>query len=282
MVTLTSALARTALSQDMSDYFSSTTTSSGATTTTNDTLLANFDDDIFVGKFDTFILAVDGTNAGTWRRVTSKTGAALTHAAFANTMASGVAYEIHRLATPDEKDTAITRALNLLNGTILFKRSFTDVTIVADQYDYDVPSGFYRNQVRQIHMVSEGDSEITQQLFNWSIRTGSDGAHDIHFEDLLRTGASIRVWGHQVLVIGDMDDGDGFSQILSARAAVLLFTDIIANAPNEQVQRYTTLLGVADANFKTRLTTFSEPGIPLGQLIPGMTPGRRDRDFGTV
>ncbi len=280
MVALTTALARTQLSKDMSDHFASVSTSSGSTTVTNDTLLTNFDDDIFVSKYDTFIYAVNGDNAGAWRRVTSKSSGALTHTAFDNTMASGVTYEIHRIGNPDEKDVAITRALNLMNGVILFKKAFSDLTMVANQFDYSMPAGFWRDQPRQIHLVSNSDDEITQELFNWTPRIDSGGTNDIHFYSRVTAGDTVRVWGHKVVAITDLVDGEPEALLLSARAAILLYTDVIAKAPQEQVARWTTILQVASASYAALLNSFRPIGIPLTALKPGMETGRRDIDFG--
>ncbi len=280
MAALTAALARTQLSHDLGDYFAGTTTSTGNTTTTTDSNLANYDDDNFVTKFETWILAIDGDNAGVWRRVTSKSGASLTHIAFANTMASGVAYEIHRIANPDEKDNAITQALNTLNGVVLFKKAHSDITIVADQFDYNVPSGFYRDQIRQVHMVSDGDTEITHELFDWEPRVDSGGGNDIHFFSRLQAGITVRVFGHQVVALSDLVDQEGEALILSARAAVHILQTIISQAPNEQIQRWQTMLTTAAGLYQERLLRFRAIGIPVTQRVPGMSSGFTDRDFG--
>ncbi len=280
MAALTTALARSQLSKDMSDYFASTTTAAGSTTTTVDNLVGNFDDDIFVSKYDTFILAMAGTDVGLWRRVTSKSGITMTHSAFPNGVGNGISYEIHRIGNPDEKDVAITRALAIMNGVILFKKAFADLTMVANQFDYSMPSGFYKNEPRQIHLVSNSDDEITQELFNWTMRTDSGGTNDIHFYSRITAGDTVRVWGHQVLVIGDMVDQEPQALLLSARAAILLYTDVIAKAPQEQVARWTTILQVASAQYASLLNSFRPMGIPLTDLKPGMETGRRDIDFG--
>ncbi len=280
MVALTAALARTQLSHDTSDFFASTTTAAGGTTTTVDNLVANFDDDIFISKHDTFIYAVAGTDIGLWRKVTSKSGITMTHVAFPNGIGNGIAYEIHRIASPDEKDAAIVRALSLLNGSVLFKKAFSDLTMVADQFDYGVPSGFWRDQVRQVHLVSRSDDEITQELFNWAPRIASDGTPDIHFYDRVRDGDTVRVWGHQAVDIGDLEDLAPEALILSARAAILLYIDIVATAPNEHIARYTTLLQAAGTYYTGLLASFRPIGMPLTALKPGMSAGNRGLDFG--
>ena len=280
MVALTNALARTQLSKDIFDHFASTTTAGGGTTTTVDNLVANFDDDTFVSKYDTFIYAVAGTDAGLWRRVTSKAGITMTHVAFPNGVGNGIAYEIHRIANPDEKDVAIASALNLMNGVILFKKSFSDLTMVANQFDYGVPSGFWRDQPRQIHLVSSGDDEVTQELFNWTLRTASDGTPDIHFYDRMNADDKVRVWGHQVVAVTDLVDGEPEALLLSARAAILLYTQVISQAPQEQVSRYVSLLSVAQTTYTALLASFRPLGIPLTQLMPGMHVGRIGMDFG--
>ncbi len=280
MAALTAALAQTQLSRDLGDHFSSTLTSAGTTTTTTDTFLSNYDDDRFVGKFDTWVEIISGTDVGLSRRVTSKSSAVLTHIAFPSGADNGATYKVHRIATPAEKDDAITHVLNLLNGVIFFKKAQSDITIVADQFDYNIPSGFYRYQVRQVHQVSDGDTEITYELFDWEPRVDSGGGNDIHFFSRLQAGTTVRVFGHQVVAIGDLVDGEGESLILSARAAMFILTTLISQAPNEQIQRFQTMLGTAAALYQERLSRFSLTGIPFTVRVPGMSSGFKDRDFG--
>ncbi|KKN77079.1 hypothetical protein LCGC14_0364180 [marine sediment metagenome] len=262
MVALTTVLARTQLSRDTGDFFTSAATSTGNTTTFTDSLLANYDDDIFVTKFITWLKVTSGTDTGLSRRITGKVNGLVTHIALPNGVASSDTYEIHRLAIPDEKDDAITHALNLLNGTILFKKAQAEFTLVADQFDYDVPSGFYRDQLRQVHLVSAGDTEVSREVFDWEIRVDSGGGNDIHFFSRLQAGETIRVFGHQVVVLGDLVDGEGFALILSARAAMHIYDTIVNQAPVEDIARYQLLLGRATALYGERLTKFVEIGIP--------------------
>ncbi|KKL92337.1 hypothetical protein LCGC14_1885700 [marine sediment metagenome] len=279
MVALSATLARVQLSRDIGDHFSSTTTAGGSTTTFVDDKLANYDDDQFVTKFDTWILCTSGTNANLSRRVTSKSGNTGTCVAFPNTVATSVTYEIHRIAVPDDKDNAITFALNLLNGTTLFKRAQAEFTLVADQFDYDVPSGFYRDQLRQVHLVSAGDTEVTRELFDWEIRVDSGGAKDIHFFSRLQAGETIRVFGHQVVAIGDLVDGEGLALILSARAAMHILTTVIVSAPTEFIGRYQLLLGVVTNLYQERLNKFIEIGIPFTLLTEAYRSGSLGLDF---
>lgn len=263
MVALSVLLARTQLSRDLGDHFSSTLTSAGTATTITDTLLANFDDDEFVTKFQTFLKVVTGTDAGLSRRITSKTGAAATHVALPTGMDNAATYEIHKLVLPDDKDDAVIHALNLLNGTILFKKAQAEFTIVADQFDYNIPSGFYRDQLRQVHLVASGDTEITRELFDWELRVDSGGAIDIHFFSRLQAGETIRVFGHKVVALTDLVDGEGFALILSARAAMHIYSTIIGQAPTEHVARFQTLLTNATNLYNERLVKFIEIGIPF-------------------
>ena len=275
----TPAEARTQLSRDLGDLFTSVTTSQGATTTLNDTQLDNYDDDLFVTKFNTWVEMVDGADAGVSRRVTSKTGPAATVVAFPAVIETGVAYEIHNVATPDQKDDAITHALNLLNGVVLFKKARADITIVADQFDYDVPAGFYRNQVRQIHLVSAGDTEVTRELYDWEPRVDSGGGDDIHFFSRLQEGQVMRVFGHQVVALTDLVDAGGNLLILSARAAMHIYQTILSTSPSEQVGRYQTLLTNMTALYNERLLRYRETGIPFSMLTQAYKGSTLDRDF---
>ena len=279
MVALSVLLARTQLSRDMGDFFSSVLTSAGTTTTITDTLLDNFDDDQFVTKFLTWLKVITGTDAGLSRRITSKTGAVATHVALPTGMDNGATYEVHRIAIPDDKDDAITHALNLLNGTILFKRAQAEFTIVADQFDYNVPSGFYRDQLRQVHLVSTGDTEITRDIFDWEIRVDSGGAKDIHLFSRLSAGDTIRVFGHQVVALTDLIDGEGSALILSARAAMHIYTTIISSAPTEHVARFQTLLTNMTNLYNERLAKFIEIGIPFTLTTQAYRSGTLGRDF---
>lgn len=281
MVALSTLLARAQLSEDIGDVFAGTTTATGTTTTFKDTKLANYDDDNFVNKFETWVLLVDGNNAGEIRRVTSKAGTTGTVAiAFSNAVASGVKYEIHRVAHPDEKDSAITHALNLLNGVIIFKRAQAEFTTVANQFDYDVPSGFYRDQLRQIHIVSTGDTEITREIFDWEPRVDSGGGKDIHFFSRLAADQTVRVFGHQVVSLTDLTDGSGDALILSARAAMHLFNTLISQGRNEEIARWQTLWGQASAQYQERLARFREMGIPFTLRTEAYRGSAIDRDFG--
>lgn len=263
MVALSVLLARTQLSRDLGDFFSRTLTSAGTTTTITDTFLDNFDDDDFVTKFQTWLKVVTGTDNGLSRRITSKLASVATHVALPTGMDNGATYEVHRIAIPDDKDDAITHALNLLNGTILFKRAQAEFTIVADQFDYNIPSGFYRDQLRQVHLVASGDTEITRELFDWELRIDSGDAVDIHFFSRLNAGETIRVFGHQVVALTDLVDGEGFALILSARAAMHIYSTIIGQAPTEHVARFQTLLTIATNLYNERLSKFIDIGIPF-------------------
>ena len=280
MVALSALLARTQLSRDLGDYFSRIATSGGTTTTSTDTFVENFDDDEFVTKFQTWIKIITGTDAGLSRRITGKVGAVMTHVAFPVGMDNGATYEVHRLAIPDDKDDAITHALNLLNGTILFKKAQAELTIVTNQFDYAVPSGFYRDQLRQLHLVSAGDTEITRELFDWEIRVNSSGAAEIHFFSRMNSGDTIRVFGHQVVTLADLVDGEGFALILSARAAMHIYGTIIGQAPTEHVARFQTLLTIATSLYTERLTKFTAIGIPFTLRTQAYRSSTIGLDFG--
>ncbi len=278
MVALSVVLARTQLSRDLGDYFASTSTASGNTTTFTDSFLANFDDDEFVTKFQTWLKVIGGTDAGLSRRITGKVTGLVTHIVLPNGLGTDD-YEIHRLAIPDDKDDAITHVLNLLNGTILFKRAQAEFTIVADQFDYNIPSGFYRDQLRQIHLVSAGDTEITREIFDWEFRIDSGGAVDIHFFSRLQAGETIRVFGHQVVALTDLVDGSGAALILSARAAMHIYSTIIGKAPTEHVARFQTLLTIATNLYNERLSKFIDIGIPFTLRTQAYRSGNLGLDF---
>lgn len=278
----TAAEALVQLNRDLGDHFASTTTSAGTSTTLTDTELANYDDDEFINKFDTWLKVISGTDVNLIRRITSKSGAVATHVALPTGTDSGASYQIHRVARPDDKDDAITRALNILNGVVLFKKAHSDVTIVADQFDYDVPSGFYQDQVRQIHLVSSGDTEITRQIFDWEPRVDSGGGNDIHFFSRYQAGEKVRVFGHQTVALSDFTDGDGSMLILSARAAMLIYNDIIATVPTDEVARYQTLLTNITNAYNERVVRFKQTGIPLTLRSQAYRGATTDRDFSTV
>lgn len=271
--------ARTQLSRDLGDLFAGTTTDVGDTTTLKDDKLLNYDDDEFVTKFTTWVELVSGADAGLSRRMSSKTGADAKVVAFPNAIGSGIDYEVHNVAIPDDKDDAITQALNLLNGVVLFKKAQAEITIVADQFDYGVPAGFYRNQIRQVHLVSAGDTEITRELYDWEPRVNSSGGDDIHFFSRLQAGQVMRIFGHQVVALSDLTDGSGNLLILSARAAMHIYQSIISVSPSEQVGRYQTLLTDMTALYNERLLRYRETGIPFSMLTQAYKGSTLDRDF---
>jgi len=258
----TAQQARAQLSKDLGDYFASITTSAaGGATTLVDTRLTDEDDDEFVTKRATlWILGgqTGGPTSDEERGLSSKSGATATmKRGWSVTVQGSVNYEAHRLFTAEEKDRAITDALNHITGVILFERLTSTVTTVADQYDYDISSkGYYRNTPRQVHLVDADDSEITEPLYDWEILNGTT----LHLNTKIVADKTLRMFGHKASTLTNLTDGSGRLLILTAYAATILINQAIMSSPLQQVGRWQTALQSMQARYIERLTRFMEIG----------------------
>ncbi len=215
---------RTQVSKDMGDFFSSTTTATGSTSTLVDDKLNNFDDGLFIVKFNTSILMTGGAQSGQERWIASKTGnTAVPKENWAGATGSGSTYEVHRLFSAEEKDDAVTEALEEIAGEILFEKDAFEVTSVANQQDYDITSAsFHNDEPRQVHLVSSADTEDTVELYGWQTIVNTSGVKRLHFVRVIEGGRTLRLFGHKKTTLSDITVGSKKALVLSARAAMYL------------------------------------------------------------
>lgn len=235
----TTETARQQLSKDVGDFFTGTTTETGAAAgaTLVDTSLEDFkDDDLFNPFSNVTFLPTSGTDSGNERAATSKTTKTVTmRRAFTAQIATSVTYEMHRLFTASEKDEAVTEAISLVFPMVWVPKT-AEVTIVDDQFDYDITgSGFLNDTPHQIHIVSNDDTEITRPFYDWEIRFNTSAQSRLHLLSRLNTGDTIRLFGIVAPAIADFSGTDLL--ILTAQAAVYLFETNIANAMRDDTTR---------------------------------------------
>lgn len=261
MVTAAQALIQ--VSRDLGDYFPGTTTAQGLATTFKDTILANFNDDRFVNKFDTWLKIISGSTSGNddgkTRRIISKVGTTATFAiALAGVTPSGMVYQVHKLFTPDEKDDAVTNALETMFPTV-FKLVTQDITISADTYDYATNSSSFQNGLpRQAHIIS-ADTEVTKPFFNWEGRQVS-GVNGIHFNEHPPVGTTVRLVGLTQPTITNISTQHML--ILSARAILFLLEGALGQGINENTQRFQHLEQVWQGRLQERIQQHAEAPPP--------------------
>lgn len=255
--------ARRQLSDDLGDYFVSTTT--GAAADAKDlidaALLEQNNDEFPTKQATAFIKGgqVGGPVGDEERAIdtlTSLSSKLTMKRAFSVLTGSGVEYEAHRIFTAAEKTRAITTALNLC-FPIVFKRAQGEITMVADQYDYDISSlAFYRNEPRQVHLVSLSDTELTQELHSWDVRDGVK----LHLGFRPVDAQKLRLFGIKQPALSDLDTTTTML-IITARAAWHLYDQGIAGKPSDFVGRYQGLREQAKAMFQERMTKYQPVGV---------------------
>lgn len=234
--------ARDQLSRDMFDRFSSATTAiSGTNLLLVDDRLLDEDDDIFITRQGTVWIdggQTSGPVADEERAILSKSGNTLTmRRAFSVTLpGTPINYEVHRLFSAERKDEAITVALDLMVPR-LWKELIVDITTVTDQFDYDITShGFHNDLLNEVSIVSDGDTEVDFALFAWEIRNQGNTAVNLHFLQRIAGSKTIRLRGITAPALADIAQPQ--LQILTSRAAIYLFEGILTSAVNDQVTRW--------------------------------------------
>ncbi len=226
--------ARDQLSHDVGDYFKSATTSNAADGgEIIDTRLSEEADKTFVTD-RTWIWIEGGQTSGPAsneeRRTVFPDGLVTSTLSvlrdFSVTVPLTINYYIHRLFSAADKDESITQALSLVLPH-LWKRVTQDITIVADQFDYDLSaSSFYHGWPHQVHRVSPNDTEVTWPLYHWEMR-----GDNLHLFSRIPTGDTIKAIGITAPALTDISGTDLL--ILSSRAAAYLFETGLSSAPAE-------------------------------------------------
>ena len=250
---VTAVVARIQLSRDLGDYFAGTTTATGGDPgKLKDDRLQEEDDDKFPAEGATIHLIggqTGGPTSDEERGISTKAAGVLTMLrSWSVTVQASVNYTAHRLFRSDEKDDALTVALDLV-VPIIFKDTTLDVTTVANQQDYDLSTAsFYpSDEPHQVHLVSTEDTERTFPLSNWEMRGGK-----LHMGMRITSVRTLRCYGIKKAVITDISQPQLL--IVTARAAMYLYEQAIASAPNDMAGRFAGLLTQATQTFAERVT----------------------------
>jgi hypothetical protein len=254
--------ARAQLSKDIGDYFASVTTDDGAASclTLIDDALQEQDPDRFVTK--QAAVSIQGGQTGgpvtdEERGISSLAVDTITLKRAASVLLStGLVYEVHRMFNAAEKDAALNIALNLC-FPILWTYVQGEVTMVADQYDYDISAlTIYRNSPHQVHLVSSLDTEITTSLFNWKILN----VKYLHIGFTPIAGRKLRCFGIKVPAIANIDQPQLL--ILTARAAMYLYDQAMTGAPNDSIARMLQNRQIMAQTYAQRVAQYSLPTMP--------------------
>ena len=104
-----------------------------------------------------------GTNKGLTRRVTDwvlSTYLLTVHSAYAAACDATSFVELHRIFTEDELRKAINLAIESIAGQYLIDKVDATVTLIADTYEYTLPSGF-----EYVHAVTTEDAADTGNFY---------------------------------------------------------------------------------------------------------------------
>lgn len=274
----TDIVAREQLSRDMRDFFRSTTTATagGATLLVDDRLIDEDDDDFITDETRVWI---DGGQSGgpvadEERAIASKSGnTATAKRAFSVTLPSAITYEVHRLFSAEDKDAAITVALDLVTP-VIFKFINTTILTVTDQFDYSLTAtGLYQNTPNSVHIVSEGDTEVDIPLFDWEIRDDTT----LHFRQRISGGRTIKLFGIGVAALSDISQPQ--LMILTSRALMFLYEGVINEAKQDNVARFERLLQLETTRYGTRKALYKRTAPPITQRTSAYDSFGQDFNF---
>lgn len=261
--------ARRELSKDVGDFFVSTAESGTTTLAITDARLSEEDNDDFVTKPSTvFVVGAQtgGPSTDEERRIADDglSASVLTVRRAFSALASGVEYEVHRLFTGTEKNNAITKALDLV-VPIVWKHIQADITVVAEQHQYDISaSNFYRNDPHQANILSEDDTEHEYPVYSMETRDGTD----IYFPFLPDAGRVIRLRGIGVAAIADLDAGE--LSIVTARAGMYLASQAKKQGPQDRRDFFAQMEQDLTNDFAERVTRFMKPAPPKNYRTEGL------------
>jgi hypothetical protein len=229
---------RDRLSEEIGDYFKSTTTSDGADgQELIDSELTKYDDDELIDKYNTsFLIAGSVTATGEENFATSKSGATVSmRGSYSALIPNGTAYSMHRLFSAAQKDRAVERMRKSIFPTI-FLEAQHEITIVVDQYTYDISAASFEDPngaPRDVLLVDTQDTEKTMALTHWEIVPGQ--TNKLKFNTLPAAGRTVRLIGIKTAALSDYDDQD--EELLVAFAARSLFNEAIQAAPGDVAGR---------------------------------------------
>jgi hypothetical protein len=261
--------ARVQLSRDLGDNREGTTTSNGSAGGEDIVDLIFGEEDVdrfFLNERKTSVFLPGADEERVADHITGLTGTPVDTLTmlrvFSAQVASGTAYEVHRLFGAIEKQDAITEAIDLL-WPQMFIPSRATITTVAQQMDYDVSAaGFFRNVVRDAKIVSTADTEQEVRIFNWDNRVSDgDGVLKLHLGDRPFDARTIAIYGHKKMALADFTDGEDLL-VLSARAAVYLLETALAGAFVTDTALMERLLQLNQGRFATRLFHYKRSEVP--------------------
>lgn len=277
----TAVQARTQVSTDISDLFASTVTANGAadgSTLIDDALKDIIDDNLLQPNNVASFLIVTGDAANEERTITSKvTDTATMRRNFSTQIDVNDTYELHRQFSAAEKDRAVTAALDLV-FPMVWKPITFDVTIVADQFDYDITSaGFYNDTPHQLLRVSKNDTELTAKIYDWDIRYDVGGAIKLHLFTRFETGITLRLFGIAKPTLTDISGNDLL--ILSSRAAMYLYETNLSSVQFDSIQVVERALALQTRLFNERVIRFMRMAMPKLQHTKALRNRRTDINF---
>jgi hypothetical protein len=265
------------VSIDLGDYWQGTTTGAGSATTLVDTALIDEDDNQFPtprAQFHMLSGAASGETAG----FDTKSGATLTVKSGRDLSAasgSGSSYEVHRIFTRQQKEDALTRALNQI-FPVLFVVTQEELTIVANQLLYTMTNYTWRNQPTSIALQSSSDTEIENPIINWSVNANDD---KLRLRSLPESGRKIIVEGITPPAITDLTDEH--LQILSAWAALDLANGAKRGGPTNERSHWEAVIKDLKIEFADRRARFG-PVAPAAQLRSTVYSKGSDRSWGGI
>jgi len=277
----TAIQARTQVSTDIGDLFASTVTANGAangSTLIDDTLTDIVDDSLLQPNQTASFLITAGDALNEERTIASKvTNTATMRRNFSTQIDSGDTYELHRQFSAAEKDRAVTQAIDLI-FPMIWKAITFNVTIVADQFDYDITgAGFYNDTPHQVLRVSKGDTELTTKIYDWDIRYDVGGAIKLHLFTRFETGITMRLFGIAKPVLADIAGNDLL--ILSSRAAMYLYETNLSSVQFDSVQVVERALALQTKMFNERVIRFMRMAMPKTIRTKALRNLRTDINF---
>jgi hypothetical protein len=186
-------------------FFTGTPSATFSTTGFTCAELALYETSYFV---DWWLRFYSGTHKDISREVTTfttSTGAIVFSPATTGAIDATDLFELWRDWTPEEVNAAINLAISMVENEWLIDKSDVTLVVVADTYEYTVPSGFYSiSQIYQEESTSgkySKSSGLIDPEKGWSLFTDSSNIRKLWFDPevvSLTTGRKLRIEGQAV------------------------------------------------------------------------------------
>jgi len=167
---------------------------SGNTTTSVDAVNRNEDDDYWIGGT---IYMIDTTDEaapeGEHKLITDfvQSSGTITHAAFSATVTANDQYAVSEAHYPHD---VLIDCINLAIKQFRYPRTDTTLSVVADQTEYDIPSGVQQGRIREVYIQTNVDSNDNRWRKIgewWSYDDGAD--QKLIIPQGLTAGRTIRI-----------------------------------------------------------------------------------------